>query len=360
MTPIEAQPATVDPEDRIFPTEALPDPLRPFVEECARSLPVPVELVAVPSLVVAGAAIGNARRIRLKEDWTESAALYAAIVSASGTMKSPALEAVADPIRQKQTKGGRTWTADTTVERMAGLLNENPRGLLLIRDELSAWVKSMNQYRSGKGADKQFYLSAWGGSPIAVDRKGSFGASSVLVDRPFLSVVGCLPPDVLPDLDDAEGREDGFLPRILFSWPDRMKVRWVLEAVSAEARAGYNRRIEELFAIPWEESRVYLDLTPDARSLFVKWHDAHCAEAESPSLSPFLQGGYAKLKGYGARLALIHAVTTDPTATAVGAESVAAAADLIDYFKAQAAKVAPLLSHSKWNPIERCRQEIRR
>src|SRR2546426_5105668 len=39
----------------------------------------------------------------------------------------------------------RTWTADTTVERLAGLLTENPRGLLLLRDELSAWVKSMNR-----------------------------------------------------------------------------------------------------------------------------------------------------------------------------------------------------------------------
>src|SRR5262245_50872441 len=64
-----------------FPLDALPPPLRQFTEECAASLPVAPEMVGIPALVVVGAAIGNTRAIRLKEGWTESTALWVAIVS---------------------------------------------------------------------------------------------------------------------------------------------------------------------------------------------------------------------------------------------------------------------------------------
>src|SRR5262245_44801000 len=67
----------------VFPLHALPPVLRQFAEECAASLPVAPAVVGIPALVVAGAAIGNTRAIRLKEGWTESTALWAAIVSPS-------------------------------------------------------------------------------------------------------------------------------------------------------------------------------------------------------------------------------------------------------------------------------------
>ncbi len=77
-------------------------------------------------------------------------------------------------------------------------------------------------------------------------------------------------------------------------------------------------------------------------------------------MAPGLQGMYAKLKGYCARLALIHAVCTDPMAPAVEQSSVAAAADLVDYFKAQARKVIPLLSQRRATVHQRCEQDIKR
>ena len=49
----------------VFPVAMLPPAIRAFVEAVAEALPVPPDLVALPSLVAAGAAIGNTRRIRL-------------------------------------------------------------------------------------------------------------------------------------------------------------------------------------------------------------------------------------------------------------------------------------------------------
>jgi hypothetical protein len=43
---------------------------------------------------------------------------------------------------------------DCTTEAMAGVLEQNPRGLVMVRDELAALVCGMNQYKSGKGHDR--------------------------------------------------------------------------------------------------------------------------------------------------------------------------------------------------------------
>ena len=66
----------------------------------------------------------------------------------------------------------RVHTDDATVESLAPILMKNPRGLIQIRDELAAWVTSANQYKGGKGSDRQFWLSNWAGVQACVDRKG--------------------------------------------------------------------------------------------------------------------------------------------------------------------------------------------
>ncbi len=349
-------------EASTFPIQALPAPIRRFVTECAESLTAAPELVAIPSLVVTAAAIGNTRRIQLKPGWTEPPILFGAVVSASGTMKSPALEKAVEPIQRLGSSKHRTWTGDVTVERLARLLQDNPRGLVLIRDELSGWVKSMNQYKGGKGADRQFYLSVWSGAAALVDRVGTGTPTTISVPQPCLSVVGCLPPDVLPVLDDEGGREDGFLPRLLFAWPEPVAVRWTETVVSDDARNAYGRLIETLFSIPLDKSPVCLPLTPEAHEQFVTWHDRHCIEGEHPNLSPFVQAVYSKLKGYCPRLALIHALATDPAAKEVDVESIKAAIELVGYFKGQAAKVGNRLCRfvgAREVKVERCKQEIR-
>src|SRR5206468_3834417 len=47
----------------------------------------------------------------------------------------------------------RYYTGDPTLEAVAMLLARRWRGMLLLRDELSGWVDSFNQYRGGKGGD---------------------------------------------------------------------------------------------------------------------------------------------------------------------------------------------------------------
>jgi hypothetical protein len=75
----------------------------------------------------------------------------------------------------------RIWTGDITVERLGVILAENPRGILLGRDELSAWIRGLNQYKQGRGADRQFYLSAWSQASTTIDRQQK---DPIFLDRP--------------------------------------------------------------------------------------------------------------------------------------------------------------------------------
>ena len=57
---------------------------------------------------------------------------------------------------------------------------------------------------------------------MVVNRRGR----KVYADDPFVCVAGNLPPDVLGELNDEHGREDGYIHRILFSWPAPVRPGW--------------------------------------------------------------------------------------------------------------------------------------
>ena len=268
-----------------FPVNELGPVLQPFISATARSLTVAPETIGLPTLAALSAAIGNSRGIQLKADWTERPVVYGAIVDQTGSLKSQAQEAATQPVRERNQNypGGRTWTSDVTVEGLADLLLNNPRGLLINRDEFVGLVKSFNQYKGGRGSDREFFLSAWGGQEYVVDRKGG---PSIVIPHPFISVVGGIPPDILPELDMAGGRSDGFLDRLLFVCPDPHPIRWTDETVPQSIKDAYCHLINELYGLQQEIPPVSLDLTEEARRVWIPWHDDHCSQAENPLLSP--------------------------------------------------------------------------
>jgi len=224
----------------------------------------------------------------------------------------------------------------------------------MYQDELSAWVRSMNQYRQGKGADKEFYLSVWGGQDSVIDRVG-LEHGPIQVKNPFLSVVGAIPPAMLGELDPAAGQADGFLPRILFGWPQSITPQWSETSIHPATLEANRKLFTQLAALDYDPS-----LTPDAKKRYTEWHNQHFLEMDERATSPFLQGVYSKLKGYCARLSLIHALGTNPATDIVGIESLEAGIKLVDYFKAQAFRVDGFFSIGKHTPVEKFKVAIRR
>src|SRR5581483_10712140 len=156
--------------------------------------------VALPVLAVVAGAVGNKRTIRLKSGWEEPSVIWAVTIGESGSLKSPALHrAVApqlsyqrereDDYRAQQDwyekqlgdhKSGpkptkpvsqRVLVSDITVEKLVEVLKDNPGGVLLWRDELSAWLGSFSRYK-GKagGSDLPYWLEANRAGPWVYDR----------------------------------------------------------------------------------------------------------------------------------------------------------------------------------------------
>src|SRR5262249_26299290 len=129
------------------------------------------------------------------------------------------------------------FTTDATLEASAVLLEQNPHGVGYLSDEISAWVRSFNQYKGGKGTDRQAWLSFWNRAQVVVNRKGRKGP--IVLEIPFAWVAGCSPPDVLRELSDERGQEDGFLHRLLFSFPDPLPLQWTEEELDQKQVDAY-------------------------------------------------------------------------------------------------------------------------
>src|SRR5262245_33718553 len=94
--------ATIDRDCAPFPTAALPEPCRGFVLEASVAIGCDPCYLAVPMISALAGTIGNARSIQLKRGWIEPSVIWSAIVGPSGTVKSPALDAVLGPLHEMQ------------------------------------------------------------------------------------------------------------------------------------------------------------------------------------------------------------------------------------------------------------------
>ena len=406
-SPADGAPATSSVTVLPFPVDIFPDALQQFAIQAAQSLSCAPDLVAVQMVAACGTAIGGSRTLEAKSDWREPPCLYVAIVAPPGGSKSPAKALVCAPLERRQNQlkhqykqeleayeayeaainahlppamtaysappsqiapcGGpmpassivqptspskpilqRVTTGDATTESLALLLRDNPRGFIMSNDELAGWVRSQNQYRGGKGADRQFYLSVWAGQPLIIDRKGK---ESTIVPHPFLNVMGGIQPDMLPLLADEKGRADGFLDRILFAFPETIPAQhWSEHTVDAQVKQQWSDTLQILFNLEMQhiedegiDRPQIVNFTTDGNAAWIEWFNSHTDEINSPALDAALKGPWLKLKSYFLRLGLVihfcRVACGEVDSEDVDAESVARTVRLIDYFKSHARKV---------------------
>ncbi len=368
-----------------FPVDALPEGCANYVREAAASLLCPPELVGLPVLCALSAVIGKSRSLRIKPGWTVWANLYAAVVDEPGSRKSPAAAFAYKPLQKLQgelrkdyregkkayekdmrqhavdkktaAKNGepepeppakttmkRCIVDDITVEALAVRLEENPRGLLSAHDELTGFLRGMDQYKSGgKGNARQTYLKIWSNQDIIVDRKGS--DDPVVVPKPYVTLQGAIQPGVLDEI--ADGRDDGFLDRWIIAYPQSTQGGYSDDYVSDAAELAYERAIKALWnKEPLEDSddgfepRV-VRMSEEAKDLFKKEANRLREEMYAPGFPEVMRGAWAKLDLQLARLSLIPALArqAQDDREEVGADDMRNALALLEYFKDSARKV---------------------
>jgi Protein of unknown function (DUF3987) len=386
---------------RPFPVEVFPEAIATLITQGAAALPCAPDLIGVPMLAVLGTAIGTSYAVQMKQGWTEGPRVHSGVIAPPGDKKSPAEKLATRPLHVLQAKHGQDFeaqqvqhdlamlvyevqladwrskrrkkadsqqpegteqppppkpdapamtqllTVDATVEALASILSSNPRGVLMERDELTGWVLSMNQYKGGKGADRQMWLSFWNGASVVINRKGR--PDPLVLSNPFVCVTGGLTPDCLGDLVDGRGREDGFLPRILLAYPDPVPLTYTHATVTPEAQRAYEDLIKKLLALGQETPThtTVATFIPEGRAALITFLNELYDRCNSVDCPAYLRHVIAKLEAYTGRLALTlqlcRYVSGDSRTDNIEPESVRAAAELIRYFLSHAERIYPRL-----------------
>lgn len=360
-----------------FPLEVFPDDLRTFIYRCAEVNHFPADYLAVPCLTVAGGIIGRTIGLRLKQSWVEFPAIYSAVIGLPGTVKTLGIEKIsARPVREitarlraEQRDAKQAWLAalaasglrrgspaadatrpaerivevvDITREALALALAANPRGILMIQDELSEWLAGMNQYKSGGGNDQQIFTKIWSFVSFIVDRVGRAEEGRIYVPCPFLGISAGIQPDILPEL--STGRRDGFIDRWLLCYPPEVRQRWTEDDIDPDQ---WDEWTAAIFAL-WDrrpdfgpdDEPAIVTLTDKAKKRWADWYNAICDETADKDFDQAFRGNWLKFRQYCARLALIleqlhwaYGPQRSKRPCQVGAGSLDGAIAVIDYFK---------------------------
>lgn len=376
---------------RPFPVDQLPQILREFVCEGAAETGCDPAYIALPALAALASAIGNTRRLKLKSTWSVPPILWPVLIGESGNQKTTGYLLAIKPLQRRQKLAldryeaerlryearleqwerdkrrprfgaadrpekptppvaERVMVGDTTVEALAPLLKANPRGLLAARDELRGWLGSFDRYAGGaKGkSDEAHWLSMYNGAAILVDRKTA-QAGPIYVPQASVCVTGGIQPGVLRRALGAEHRESGLAARLLMAFPPRRPKTWSDAEMRPEVELEYAGIFDRLFSLQPasvgenEQRPVEMELTPQARAIYVAYYEAHNQEAVQ--LSGDLASAWSKLEETAARLALVIELARwagggrNQPPTYVDARSMEAAVSLADWFKYETRRI---------------------
>lgn len=347
-----------------FPVEALPEPVRSYVADGAEAIGCDESFIALPMLSGLAAAVGNTRRIKLKRGWAEPAILWTAVIGESGTQKSPAFRLALKAIRDRQHRlmkehqaalkdweaqnelheiamsnwkkaaaksdtppdppeapeqptCPRNWIEDCTTEALAMLLQQNPRGLLTLRNELSGWF-SFGQYKNGGGADDVArWLQMFDADALIVDRKTS---GTIYVPCASVSIAGGIQPAILERSLGQQHRDNGLLARLLIAHPPRRAKHWTETTVTQSLDAALTAVFDRLYTVEpdldedGDTQPRLLPLNRQAKQVWIAFVNEH--GQEQLQYVGDEAAAWSKLEGYAARLALVihctRAAANDP------------------------------------------------
>ena len=270
--------------------DMIPEPLRPWLTDIAYRMKCPLDFVASASIVMLSSLIGTRLTIQPKtrDDWTIVPNLWGAVIGDPSSMKTPSVSEVQKPLTRlvhaardrfedeirvyemelveyeaqkkahaaqaqdrhkgkkidnpvaypeapKKPKERRYIANDPTTEKLADLLNENPTGMLVYRDEVTGLLAGWD--KAGREQDRAFYLEGWNGNgSITIDR---IARGTNYVKNVCISLFGGIQPSkLLGYLKSAtEYENDGFVQRLqLAVYPDKSPWAYIDEYPDKRAR----------------------------------------------------------------------------------------------------------------------------
>ncbi len=408
----QSLPDALPPVDSFEPA-LLPEAFRPWITDIADRMQCPIDFPAVGAMVALATVVGRqvAIRPRRLDDWAVVPNLWGAVVGRPGLLKTPALsesrrpldalgarareeyesamcdhqagEMVDEEMKKKAKRDiaaalkrgsdaqgiardaiqaetpppvrRRYMVNDATVEKLGEILHANPRGILLFRDELVGFLRTMD--REGHESDRAFYLESWNGSDMfSYDR---IGRGTIDIDAACVSILGGIQPGpwsvYLSRAARGGGGDDGLVQRFqMVVWPD-LPGEWrdvdnLPDALARQRAFAVFERLDSIdpvaigAEIPPEGGLPFLRFTSTAQEIFIEWRSELERRLRGDDLSPLLEGHLAKYRSLIPTLALlIH--LADVGRGPVGKDALVRACAWGEYLESHALRLyAPALS----------------
>ncbi len=350
-----------------FPLEVFPFRIQEALHQVSNTLGFDMNYLASGVLTTTSVMVGARAHVRVKKGWSTPCNLWSVIIGNASNKKSPTQKFSIDPLNQLNLEAIKTYeenlktweidyaqienkqerelylannpapeivkfiVKDINQEALVKRFKANPHGLLLLYDEIMGWVKSMDRYN--RAGDVQYFLSLYDGDTISVDR-ASYQAT---VTNPFLSISGGIQPSKLFDLFSDGRKDDGFVYRFLFTFPEKDTFTELTTNSCDDAFERYQLYMQEVHRLACSfELKSPFQLSNDALEIFLNYYNHLLREAQGNDHQCSLRG---KILGYIPKFAVlwefIHLNDTRLKRGVVSAEAIEASIKIAEFYRHQ-------------------------
>ena len=309
------------------PLYGLPDMVQNLIRDVAEKRLAPIEFTLAPALAAISIAVGNKATVSFNS-YENRLNLWELIVAPSGKNKSQPTKDLFVPIQkidselvskydmtekeaEKAKREGNEVPyvkryslidQDSTAEARLLLLHDNPHGILMYRDELSAFIADLGRYnKSGELSD---LLTIFDNGSIKVNRKGQ---GLMKVEKPYLSMIGGIQPDYIQQtLGDIKFTATGFLNRFLIFYPTEYPEKVFQDNVMLDYRLleQWSKLVKRIYDFDRE---MILHVTNEATNVYKRFFNATAA-AEDRAKTDYERSIWAKLHIHVIKLAALASV----------------------------------------------------
>jgi len=319
-----------------FPWEVLPGGVADSLQQLGRSCATSPYALPGAGFCLVGSVMGRALEVSPKDGWDSPLNTWYGDIRESGEGKTPPARAMARPLHEAQMQEEIRYreameaykrlpkkerdqqpppgpprgyfVSDLTLEGLRDDLISSPHGgLVVIQDELSAFLTAQNQYKP-RGTDREAWLALWDGHPARIVRAGR----TMYLHGARVSIFGGVQPKVFRKFfagEDGLYLSDGTLFRFLLtfeppayydltreSWPDRDREKW--ETVLHRALDWVNGKISDCGGRIEKPTRMIF--SSEAQAKFFDWRNQ--IYAFNDLLPPQFRGFLPKAVEYVLRL----------------------------------------------------------
>lgn len=366
-----------------FPLEIFPKAIRDIIEALEEYENYNVDFTSASFLTVFAAAMGNTWSVRFMTGWVSRPIIYMVLVGSPSCGKTPPLQQAVAPLLKldgeydmiycKEMETYRQWermsakqrekhslpeamkmpqrkchvVVDSTVEALIGALRDNPRGVLIYKDEIDSLLSNFNRYN---GSDEGYFLSLFSGTPFKYSRKSN--NEHIFLANPYCSIIGTTQPGRLGEQFGGKRMMNGFSSRFLKVYPEIDKMpSWNDTAMPDSVLEEWERIIRKVVAATpstdqeGKATSIELLFSQESKLRIIQWKDEVNNKVYAETDSDAVRALCGKLETYLVRFCLViqimHCICGESGMDKIEPGTAELAIRLTEYFRNMESRIAP-------------------